>query len=79
MLTKSVEVQEAQTRLRELLSWVANGTEVILTQENKRVARLSPIKEITTGLRSPGLHPGAITLSADFDEPLSDAFWTGEV
>lgn len=78
MLTKSVEVQEAQTRLRELLSWVANGTEVILMQGNKRVARLLPIREVATELRLPGLHPGAIALSADFDEPLPDLFWAGE-
>lgn len=27
--------------------------------------------------RVPGLHPGAIWASEDFDDPLPDAFWTG--
>lgn len=27
--------------------------------------------------RVPGLHPGAIWTSEDFDEPLPDEFWTG--
>jgi hypothetical protein len=27
--------------------------------------------------RIPGLHPGAIQVSEDFDDPLPDEFWTG--
>ena len=28
--------------------------------------------------RKGGLHPGAFTMSDDFDEPLPDSFWLGE-
>jgi len=32
---------------------------------------------VLTKPRVPGLHPGAIWTSEDFDEPLPDEFWTG--
>ena len=32
---------------------------------------------VSTKPRVPGLHPGAIWTSEDFDEPLPDEFWTG--
>ena len=31
-----------------------------------------------TAIRVVGLHPGAISMSDDFDEPLPDEFWLGE-
>lgn len=30
-------------------------------------------------IRKPNLHPGAFVFSDDFDEPLPDSFWLGEV
>ena len=30
------------------------------------------------GERIMGLHPGAIVMSDDFDDPLPDSFWLGE-
>ncbi|RZM82298.1 hypothetical protein [Leptolyngbya iicbica] len=32
----------------------------------------------TVNQRQPDLHPGAIAIGDDFDEPLSDCFWLGE-
>jgi len=32
---------------------------------------------VSTKPRVPGLHPGAIWTSEDFDEPLPDEFWAG--
>jgi antitoxin (DNA-binding transcriptional repressor) of toxin-antitoxin stability system len=76
MLTKTVDVSEAQKRLTELLSLVLEGTEVILAEGNTAIARLVPIASPTRP-RVPGLHSGAIWVSYDFDEPLPDEFWTG--
>ncbi|HWP49700.1 MAG TPA: type II toxin-antitoxin system prevent-host-death family antitoxin [Candidatus Limnocylindrales bacterium] len=73
MDTKMVDVREAQTNLTEILSLVAVGTEIILTEGGKPIARLVPI----TAPRVAGLHAGAIWTSDDFDEPLSEEFWTG--
>jgi antitoxin (DNA-binding transcriptional repressor) of toxin-antitoxin stability system len=71
MPAKTVDVREAQTRLTELLSLVAEGTEVILTQGDTPLARILPITPPDSP-RVAGLHPGAIWTSDDFDEPLSD-------
>lgn len=76
MLTKTVEVHEAQTNLKELLSLVLEGTEIVLTEGSTPLARLVPIALPTTP-RVAGLHPGAIWTSNDFDEPLPEEFWTG--
>ena len=75
MQTKTVNVHEAQTHLVELLSLVAAGTEIILTEGSTPLARIVPMAGATP--RVAGLHPGAIWTSEDFDDPLPDEFWTG--
>ncbi|MDW8327156.1 MAG: hypothetical protein RMK99_11355 [Anaerolineales bacterium] len=72
MLTKQIDVKEAQARLQELLSQIASGVEWILTDGTTPVARLVPVSA-----RVAGLHAGTIWTSPDFDEPLSEEFWTG--
>ncbi len=74
MLTRMIDVREAQSHLEELLSQVLTGMELILTDGDKPVARLVPI-----AARVSGLHAGAIWTSADFDEPLPEDFWAGNV
>lgn len=76
MPTKIVDVGEAQMHLTELLSLVVAGTEVILTEGSKPLARLVPITA-PIAPRVAGLHPGAIGTSEDFDAPLPDDFWLG--
>jgi antitoxin (DNA-binding transcriptional repressor) of toxin-antitoxin stability system len=71
-MTKKIDVREAQARLQELLSQIASGVEWIITDGQTPVARLVPISA-----RVAGLHTGAISASPDFDEPLPEAFWTG--
>ena len=78
MPTKTVEVQQTQTYLKELLSLVVKGSEIILTQGNTPIARLVPITASPTTSRIAGLHLDAIWISDDFDEPLSEEFWLGE-
>jgi len=76
MLTKTIEVNESQTRLAELLSVVLGGTEIILTQDQIPVVRLTPIAAPPAAPRTAGLHKGAIWASDDFAEPLPEEFWT---
>jgi antitoxin (DNA-binding transcriptional repressor) of toxin-antitoxin stability system len=76
MPLETFEVDEAQERLREILSRVAAGAEVVLTDGQVPLARLLPIAEKPLE-RVPGLHAGAIQISDDFDAPLPDEFWTG--
>lgn len=72
MSARTIDIQKERTDLGELLSLIAEGTEVLLTEGDTPVARLVPI-----GRRVAGLHAGAIWTSEDFDEPLPEAFWTG--
>ena len=70
MLTKTIDVHEAQVDFARLLSLVLKGVEVILTQDDTPLARLSPIAS-SDEPRVAGLHQGAIWTSDDFDEPVS--------
>ncbi len=76
MLTKTIDVQEAQADFQKLLSSVASGHEIILTQDNTPVARLVPVAPAPT-VRVAGLHAGATWISEDFSEALPDDFWMG--
>ncbi len=76
MVMKTVDVRDAPSQLDELFTLVASGAEVVFTRGSTPVARLVPMTSgIIPGVA--GLHPGAITTSADFDAPLPLAFWTG--
>ncbi len=80
MTTETVDVDEAKTRLAELLTRAADGGEVIIAEHGTPRARLIAIEPPAAphGERVPGLHRGAIIMSDDFDEPLPDEFWLGE-
>ena len=75
MQTKTVDVQEAQTHLVELLSLVTAGTEIIVMEGSTPLARIVSMEGAPP--RVAGLHSGAIWTSEDFDDPLPDTFWTG--
>ncbi|MCK6559666.1 type II toxin-antitoxin system Phd/YefM family antitoxin [candidate division KSB1 bacterium] len=78
MTTQTVTLQEAQTRLAELLTLAQTGNEIIITEGNKPLARLVPIAGSKPLRRIAGLDRGKIWMSDDFDAPLPDEFWTGE-
>ena len=72
MLTKQVDIKEAQVRFQELLDEVLSGVEWVLTDGTTPIARLVPVST-----RVPGLHAGMIWTSDDFDQPLPEEFWMG--
>lgn len=76
MQIRTVDVNEAQANLRELLSLVLEGTEIVLTEGDTPLARLVSIAPQAKTPRKAGLHAGAIWTSDDFDEPLPEEFWT---
>lgn len=76
MSSKTVDVQEAQHQLAELLSLAQQGNEVIIAEDNKPIARLVPITP-SGKPRVAGLHVGAMRTRDDFNEALPDEFWTG--
>lgn len=71
-----VEIEEAQNRLKELINLATEGNEVILTEGEKPLVQLVALSP--QFVRTPNLHPGAIQVSDDFDDPLPDEFWLGE-
>ena len=73
---KTIEIKGESPGLKELLSMIETGTEVILTRGETPVARLVPVRS-GSGPRIPGLHKGILKASDDFDAPLPDSFWTG--
>jgi prevent-host-death family protein len=72
-----VDISEAQTQLHNLLSSALKGNEVIISENNKPLAKLVPFLPAHK-TRIPGLNKGKIWASEDFDDPLPDSFWTGE-
>lgn len=76
MSTKTVDIQEAQHSLSELLALAQQGDEVIIAEGNIPVARLVPVTQFNIP-RVAGLHQGSIRMHPDFDESLPDEFWMG--
>lgn len=62
MQTETIDVAEAQAHLKELVHRVREGLQVILSENEKPVARILPVSP-----RVAGLDPGSIWTSDDFD------------
>jgi prevent-host-death family protein len=64
-------IQEAATKLPELVQEVLAGEEVVLTQNAKPVAKLVAVTTIQPK-RVFGDLQGMVTMTEDFDAPLED-------
>lgn len=77
IMSKIVDISEANTQLDQLLALAIEGTEVIIVKNEQPLVRLVPA--LTSAKRRvAGLNKGEIWVSEDFDAPLPDEFWTGE-
>lgn len=70
-----VSAEDAQARLRALLDLVKEGHEVLISEGQEVIARITPVARKK---RTPGLNRGAIRAAPDFDEPLPDSYWEGK-
>ncbi len=77
MATKSIDIATTEASLSDLVLLVNSGVEVVFTRDSQPMARLVSA-EAHRAERVPGLHSGAIHLSPDFDDALSDMFWAGQ-
>jgi antitoxin (DNA-binding transcriptional repressor) of toxin-antitoxin stability system len=68
-----IDVHELPGRFAEAISQATAGADVIVTEGSVPRARIVPIPAAKE--RRPGLHPGALQMSDDFDAPLQDDFW----
>jgi antitoxin (DNA-binding transcriptional repressor) of toxin-antitoxin stability system len=76
METMTIELEPDPPLLDDLLSYLAAGSEIILTKDERPFARITPI-QIVPKARLAGLHAGAIKMADDFNAPLPDSFWIG--
>ena len=69
----TITLQEAQTRLSELIHRLTPGEEVIITEDDQPVARLTLVTPTKRKPRQLGTLKGTVLYMApDFDEPLDD-------
>jgi antitoxin (DNA-binding transcriptional repressor) of toxin-antitoxin stability system len=68
-----IEISEAAAHLPEIIQHVLAGDEIILTQDDKPVAVLSPVPSaIPSAEIAPGSAKGLIWMADDFDAPLEE-------
>jgi len=75
----NVEISEAQRQFLTLLELAKGGDEIIISDGNSPIARLTGITQLNGAHeRIAGLHAGDISTTDDFNAPLPDNFWTSE-
>lgn len=68
-----ISVEEAQTHLKDLIAGMTPDDEVVITLNNKAVARLVPPNTVPGRRPEPGLCKHLIIeIAPDFDEPLEE-------
>ncbi|MEM1169397.1 MAG: prevent-host-death protein [Cyanobacteria bacterium P01_H01_bin.35] len=81
MSNKTFDLKQLPIGITELLYSMQNEQEIVITNDNIPVARLTllnPVAETRLPLEKipqPGLNLGAMVMSDDFDRPLPDEFW----
>lgn len=68
---KMIPLHEAESDLRSLVNQAEQGTEIIISDNGKPVARLVPVAS-TKADRVPGVAKGEFALTEAFFEPLPD-------
>jgi len=66
----TIDINEARTRLPELIRDAAGGVEVVITQSDGTAVRLVPVGRL--GRPRFGSARGMFTIADDFDAPLDD-------
>ncbi len=65
-------LDEAQTRLLELVEAAINGEDIYITKDDEQVVRLVPVIKKPRRAPKAGSAKGMITMADDFDAPLED-------
>lgn len=74
MSPKIVTVEEAESRLLELIGLAERGEDIVIAHEDQPKVKLVPIGRVPKQ-RVFGQNRGKIWMSPDFDDPLPDDFW----
>jgi len=78
MTTTRIDIFTSPTPLADLIAIIRAGHEVILAEGNTPLARVTPIEK-PKEKRIAGLNKGTFEILGDFDAPLPDEFWLGEL
>ena len=65
------KVQDAQSRLEDLIESALEGKKVLIVKEDTKVVQLVPVQPTTRHVQF-GSAKGLVKLSDDFDAPLPD-------
>jgi len=78
----TVTIEEAQNKLTELIHRLTPGEEVVITENDRPVARLIPVpivqqrpprpRPLVTGVPKAGRYEGRLVVPDDFKEPLDE-------
>ena len=68
----TITLQEAQTRLSEIIHRLTPGEEVVITENNQPVARLLPSEQQEKPRQLGTLKGTVLYMAPDFDAPLED-------
>lgn len=72
-MTNSIPIEQVQDRLKELVHQLTPGDEILITENDRTVAKLVYEGSTETPRPKPGLGKGSIIyMSPDFDEPLDE-------
>jgi len=72
-MSTTITLQEAQAKLKELISQLAPGEELVITENQQPVAKLIATPGPQRQLRQPGTLRGTVLYMApDFDAPLEE-------
>ncbi len=71
-MAKLFDIEEAATRLAELIDRALSGEEIGITKDGRPVVRLIPIPSAKSD-REPGRWRGQMTIAPDFDAPLPES------
>jgi antitoxin (DNA-binding transcriptional repressor) of toxin-antitoxin stability system len=66
-----IDISQAESQVKSLFQAALNGDEVIITQDNQPILRLTSFTK-DSKRRHSGSAKGLISMSPDFDEPLAD-------
>ena len=71
-MSTTISIDEAQTKLREIIAGLAPDEEVVITDKSQLVAKLIGGRPAVPQRPGPGFCTGMITIVADDDEHLDD-------
>lgn len=66
-----VDITQVKADISKVLDLAIKGEEIVITQDDKPVAKISPIVPVLRSLKR-GSAKGKVWMSDDFDEPLED-------